>query len=85
MKVLSDSDNTSIPVSNPTTSIQSQTSFNITTPLVPLRRSSRQSKPPIWYDSYVTESAQNACLYSMTQYVTYSKLAPIYRASLAAY
>uniref|UniRef100_A0A3Q7EIX0 GAG-pre-integrase domain-containing protein n=1 Tax=Solanum lycopersicum TaxID=4081 RepID=A0A3Q7EIX0_SOLLC len=42
------SDNISIQSSNPTTSIQPQTSSNTTTPLVPLRRSSRQSKPPIW-------------------------------------
>ena len=81
----SESDKTFIPGLNPTTSIQPQTSSNITAPLVPLRRSSRQSKPPIWMDSYVTESAQSACLYPMSQYVTYSKLAPTYRASLAAY
>ena len=70
----STSDNASIQGSNPTTSIQPQTSSNITALLVPLRRSSRQSKPPIWLDSYVTYSAQNACLYPMLQYVSYSKL-----------
>ena len=63
---VSASDNTSVPVPNPTTSIQSQTSSNITVPLVSLRRSSRQSKPPVWLDSYVTQSAQNACLYPMS-------------------
>ena len=36
-------------------------------------------------DSDVTQSAQSACLYPMSQYVTYSKLAPTYRGSLVAY
>uniref|UniRef100_A0A3Q7II69 Reverse transcriptase Ty1/copia-type domain-containing protein n=1 Tax=Solanum lycopersicum TaxID=4081 RepID=A0A3Q7II69_SOLLC len=65
----SESDKTFIPGLNPTTSIQPQTSSNTTTPLVPLRRSSGQSKPPIWMDSYVTESAQSKDLLVILVYV----------------
>ena len=36
-------------------------------------------------DNYVTPSTKNACLYPLSNYVSYSRLSPSYRISLAAY
>lgn len=51
----------------------------------PPRRSIRTSKPLVWLDNYVTPSAKVACLYPISQYVSYSRHSPSYRALLAAY
>ena len=50
-----------------------------------LRTSTRLSKPPSWLDNYVTPTTKSVCLYPLSNYVSYSRLSPSYRASLAAY
>lgn len=60
-------------------------SENVVPFVAPPRRSSRQSKPHVWLDTYVTPKAKTACLYPISTYVSYSNLSPAYRVSLAAY
>ena len=73
------------------TSVRTIVSFEVSdservVPFVaPPRRSSRQSKPPVWLDFYVTPTTKNASLYSISNYVSYSALSSTYRVSLATY
>lgn len=50
-----------------------------------LRRSSRESRLPIWMEDYVVQQKSSSCSYPISNYVVCDHLSPTYRASLAAY
>lgn len=52
---------------------------------VPLRRSSRNPKPPIWFHDYVTTQPKSTCLYPLSNHVNYHHLSPLYGLALVAY
>ncbi|XP_019239012.1 PREDICTED: uncharacterized protein LOC109219057 [Nicotiana attenuata] len=51
---------------------------------VQLRRSSRESRPPVWMGDYVVQQ-KSSCPYPLSNYVVYDHLNPAYRSSLAVY
>ncbi|XP_019244590.1 PREDICTED: uncharacterized protein LOC109224467 [Nicotiana attenuata] len=67
------------PVPSPTSACESSD------PSVPLRKSSRLTKPPVWLADYVVPSKNSVCSYPMINNVAYDKLSPSYRSSLTGF
>nr|XP_016468765.1 PREDICTED: uncharacterized protein LOC107791253 [Nicotiana tabacum] len=67
------------PVPSPTTTCESSALS------VPLRKSSRLTKPPVWLTDYVVPSKKSVCSYPMINHMAYDKLSPSCRSSLTAF
>ena len=52
---------------------------------VSLRKSSRLTKPPIWMTDFITPMSKTACLYPVSNHVSYNLLSTSYDAALSAY
>ena len=66
-------------------SIHTEPTPYVSTAVEPSRRSTRQSKPLIWLQDFVTTSKDNACAYSITNKLSYSHLSQAYNQMLKAY
>jgi len=75
----------SIPKSSDTTASTESMSSVPSHEIVPVRKSTRSSRPPLWLQDFVTPPKSNACTYSLTNHVSYSSLSPSYRQLLQAY
>ncbi|XP_019238068.1 PREDICTED: uncharacterized protein LOC109218177 [Nicotiana attenuata] len=49
------------------------------------RRSSRESRPPVWMGDYIVQQKSSSCPYPLSNYVIYDHLTLAYMSSLAAY
>ena len=52
---------------------------------VSLRKSSRLTKPPIWMTDFITPMSKTACLYPVSNHVSYNLLSTSYDVALTAY
>ena len=55
----------------------SQVSYDITPS--PLRKSSRNSRPPVWHKDYVVTAGSKKCNYSLASVLDYEGLSPTYQ------
>uniref|UniRef100_A0A3Q7GRY4 CCHC-type domain-containing protein n=1 Tax=Solanum lycopersicum TaxID=4081 RepID=A0A3Q7GRY4_SOLLC len=61
----------------------SQVSCDITPP--PLRKSSRNSRPPIWHKDYVVTAGSKKCNYSLASVLDYEGLSPTYQSFVSKF
>lgn len=52
---------------------------------VPLRKSSRQSKPPLWLQDFVTQPKSHTCTFPLSNYMSYDHLSPSHLHALSAH
>uniref|UniRef100_A0A3Q7IG88 Reverse transcriptase Ty1/copia-type domain-containing protein n=1 Tax=Solanum lycopersicum TaxID=4081 RepID=A0A3Q7IG88_SOLLC len=62
----------------PALSIHTEPTPDVSTTIERARRSTRQSKPPIWLHDFVTTSKGNECAYPITNQLSYSQLSQAY-------